>query len=88
MIWPYKQSWGTVNQNIILIDIVFENYLDYSNDVHYSFNRGLKYTTCGDIDNKGNRYHCPYPYIFNFKNIDTLCTMNNEYCNNVCCTSP
>ena len=66
----------------------FENYLDYSNDVHYSFNRGLKYTTCGDIDNKGNRYHCPYPYIFNFKNIDTLCTMNNEYCNNVCCTSP
>ena len=66
----------------------FVNYLNYNNKIHYSFNRGLKYTTCGDIDNKGNRYHCPYPYIFNFKNIDTLCTMNNEYCNNVCCTSP
>ncbi|MBH10024.1 MAG: hypothetical protein CMG74_06690 [Candidatus Marinimicrobia bacterium] len=66
----------------------FENYLDNNNTIHYSFNRGLKYTTCGDIDNKGNKYHCPYPYIFNFKNSNTLCTKNNEYCNNVCCTSP
>ena len=39
-------------------------------------------------DNKGNKYHCPYPYVFNFKNSNTLCTKNNEYCNNVCCTSP
>ena len=66
----------------------FENYLDNNNPIHYSFNRGLKYTTCGDIDNKGNKYHCPYPYVFNFKNSNTLCTKNNEYCNNVCCTSP
>jgi len=66
----------------------FENYLDFNKNIHFSFNRGLKYTTCGDIDNKGNKYHCPYPYIFNFDNIDNLCTKNNEYCNNVCCNSP
>ena len=66
----------------------FESYLDYNNTVHNSFNRGLKYTTCEDIDNNGNKYHCPYPYIFNFKNKNVLCTQNNEYCTNVCCTSP
>ena len=66
----------------------FENYLDYNNKIHHSFNRGLKYTTCGDIDNNGTRYYCPYPYKFNFKNKDVLCTKNNEYCNNTCCKSP
>ena len=66
----------------------FENYLDYNKETHYSFNRGLKYTTCGDIDNNGTKYNCPYPYIFNFNNSDVLCTENNEYCNNVCCRSP
>lgn len=66
----------------------FESYLDNNNNIHNSFNRGLKYTTCEDIDNNGNKYHCPYPYIFNFKNKNVLCTQNNEYCNNICCTSP
>ena len=51
----------------------FENYLEYNHDVHHSFNRGLIYTTCGDIDNKGNKYNCPYPYGFNYENRDDLC---------------
>ena len=63
----------------------FENYLDENKNVIFSFNRGLKYTTCGDIDNKGTKYNCLYPSIFNNTNIDVLCTTNNDYCNNVCC---
>ena len=66
----------------------FERYLDNNEEIHYSFNRGLEYKTCGNIDNNGRKYHCPYPYIFNYKNKNVLCTENNEYCRNVCCTSP
>lgn len=66
----------------------FEKYLDHNEDIHYSFNRGLEYKTCGNIDNNGRKYHCPYPYIFNYENSEVLCTENNEYCRNVCCSSP
>ena len=59
----------------------YNEYLDFK-----KISRVMDYTTCGNSDNKGNRYNCKFPYIFNHKNTYKICN-NNENCKNTCCVT-
>lgn len=58
----------------------YQEYLDFK-----KHSTAIDYTTCGNIDNKGNRFNCKFPRIFNHKNTYELCESKNDNCKNVCC---
>lgn len=60
----------------------YQQYLDFKKD-----STAIDYTTCGNIDNKGNRFNCKFPRIFNHKNTYELCESNNDNCENICCVA-
>lgn len=57
----------------------YEDFLD-SKGNSYS----MDHTSCNNYDNKGNKYNCKFPYLYDYKKSDMFCS--GENCKNVCCT--